>query len=79
MLNLPVNLKSNMDRFIEFYRSEQHQQLQYLKSNMDRFIGTVPACAPTRFTHLKSNMDRFIEWFPLCPAPTGKGFKIQYG
>ena len=34
-----VDLKSNMDRFIENQKALYKQQEHYLKSNMDRFIG----------------------------------------
>ena len=33
-----TNLKSNMDRFIEYYIQLQQDNHQHLKSNMDRFI-----------------------------------------
>ena len=35
---LPVYLKSNMDRFIENIAEYQLMSVMYLKSNMDRFI-----------------------------------------
>ena len=34
-----MNLKSNMDRFIELEEMGKLDELENLKSNMDRFIG----------------------------------------
>ena len=40
-----MNLKSNMDRFIEFPRHLLQREPVYLKSNMDRFIANYPVNA----------------------------------
>ena len=39
LVNLQVDLKSNMDRFIATDRQQKLCKSMYLKSNMDRFIG----------------------------------------
>ena len=63
------NLKSNMDRFIEFLSFLILNSLFYLKSNMDRFIGLGLCKTNSRAGYLKSNMDRFIARHPY-PAKT---------
>ena len=39
LLDLDIDLKSNMDRFIETCEVMTQCKYLYLKSNMDRFIG----------------------------------------
>ena len=36
--NFDSHLKSNMDRFIDYYKKNEKQNRHNLKSNMDRFI-----------------------------------------
>ena len=74
-----INLKSNMDRFIECKLFFLHSAHFYLKSNMDRFIGKRKRNKNAEFDNLKSNMDRFIgQTFALNVWESAK-FKIQYG
>ena len=59
VINL-LNLKSNIDRFIENTTSCTEHIYLNLKSNMDRFIGLVSNTLVSVIRYLKSNMDRFI-------------------
>ena len=72
------NLKSNMDRFIDFKKVKLQFCNQNLKSNMDRFIEFVREFLLIFSKYLKSNMDRFIAfktYVGFCLIV----FKIQYG
>ena len=53
-------LKSNMDRFIDFFSCIDKDVEIILKSNMDRFIAHKGRARPLTPKFLKSNMDRFI-------------------
>ena len=56
-----TGLKSNMDRFIGFYRLLLLVICLCLKSNMDRFIDIALSALEAYLSRLKSNMDRFID------------------
>ena len=58
---ITLDLKSNMDRFIEFKEELNGKQHTCLKSNMDRFIEILYEYKQTLNVCLKSNMDRFID------------------
>ena len=73
-----VNLKSNMDRFIDFAFIFRYVRISHLKSNMDRFIGSNYDVKYEGQDNLKSNMDRFI--VKVCVQSLQfLEFKIQYG
>ena len=62
-----IDLKSNMDRFIEYYNLQTQDNHQHLKSNMDRFIAAPLYYRAIRDLNLKSNMDRFIDFIIITP------------
>ena len=57
-----TDLKSNMDRFIDFSVLHKQQNCLYLKSNMYRFIACAIVNRHLFELYLKSNMDRFIDY-----------------
>ena len=61
ILPLHLDLKSNMDRFIDGKIQQSSSYVYYLKSNMDRFIDGKIQQSSSYVYYLKSNMDRFID------------------
>ena len=78
LVNLQIDLKSNMDRFIAHHHAQGNSLVGYLKSNMDRFIVSRADFTACIKKYLKSNMDRFIVVF-YCVWNMVMKFKIQYG
>ena len=56
-----LDLKSSMDRFIDYRDSDSRRCSSNLKSSMDRFIAFVTVDCVILNANLKSSMDRFID------------------